>query len=51
METRCGLKVHFGQVDQTEICTEVIFTMPDAMWTLIMKLPRTKVKFYPEVKF
>ena len=33
-----------------EICTEVSFTTPEVMWTLIMKLPHTKVKFYPEVK-
>ena len=30
--------------------TEVSFTTPEVMWTLIMKLPHTKVKFYPEVK-
>ena len=33
-----------------EICTEVSFTTPEVMWTLIMKLPHTEVKFYPEVK-
>ena len=33
-----------------EICTEVSFTSPELMWTLIMKLPYTEVKFYPEVK-
>ena len=26
------------------------FTTPEVMWTLIMKLPHTEVKFYPEVK-
>ena len=44
------MKFHFGQFDQSEICTEVSFTMPEVMWTVIMKLPHTKVKFYPEVK-
>ena len=33
-----------------EICTEVSFTTSEVMWTLIMKLPHTEVKFYPEVK-
>ena len=31
-------------------CTEVSFTTPEVMRTLIMKLPHTEVKFYPEVK-
>ena len=31
-------------------CTKVSFTTPEIMWTLIMKLPHTEVKFYPEVK-
>ena len=26
------------------------FTTPEVMWMLIMKLPHTEVKFYPEVK-
>ena len=43
-KTHCGLKFHFG------LCTEVSFTPPEDMWTLIIKLPRTEVKFYPEVK-
>ena len=43
MENLCGLKFHFGQIDRSEICTETSFT-------LIMKLPYTKVKFYPELK-
>ena len=30
--------------------TEVSFTSPEVMWTLIMKLPYTEVKFSPEVK-
>ena len=34
----------------SEICTEVSFTPPEVMWTLMMKLPHTKVKFYPKVK-
>ena len=38
------------QIDQSEICTEMSFTTPEVMWTLIMKLPHTEVKFYPEVK-
>ena len=32
------------------ICTEVSCTTPEVMWMLIMKLPRTEVKFYPKVK-
>ena len=50
METHCGLKFHFDQFDRSEICTEVSFTTPEVMSTLIMKLPHTEVKFYPEVK-
>ena len=49
-KTHCGLKFHFGQIDQSEICTEVNFTSPKLVWTLIIKLPYTEVKFYPEVK-
>ena len=30
--------------------TEVSFTLPEVMWTLIMKLLCIEVKFYPEVK-
>ena len=30
--------------------TPYCFTTPETMWTLIMKLPDTEVKFYPEVK-
>ena len=37
MENYCGLKFHFGQTDQTEICTEI-------------NLPCTDAKFFPEVK-
>ena len=36
--------------DRSEIRTEVSFTTPEVMWTLIMKLPHTEVKIYPEVK-
>ena len=43
-KTRWGLKFHFGQFDRSELCTEVSFTMPEVMWTLIMKLPHTEVK-------
>ena len=46
----CGLKFHFGEFDRSEICTEVSFSPPEVMQTLIMKLPHTEVKFYPEVK-
>ena len=49
-KTHYGLKFHFGQLDRSEICSEVSFNPPEAMWTLIMKLPHTEVKFYPEVK-
>ena len=50
-KTYRGLKFHFGQIDESEICTdmsgqideseidEVSFTSPELMWTLIMKLP------------
>ena len=30
---------------------EMSFTLPEIMWTLVMKLPYTEVKFYPKVKF
>ena len=30
MKTRCGLKFHFGQFCQGEICTEVSFTTPES---------------------
>ena len=46
METHCGLKFHFGQFDQSEICIKLSFTTTEVMWTLITKLPHTKVKFY-----
>ena len=38
------------EIDRSEICTEVSFTSPELMWTLIMKLPYTEVKVYLEVK-
>ena len=44
MENSLRLKFHFGQFDGSEICTEVIFTTPELMWTLTMKLPHTEVK-------
>ena len=49
-KTQCGLKFYFGQFGRSEICTKVSFTKPEVMWTLIMKLPHTEVKFYPKVK-
>ena len=30
-KTHCGLKFHFGQIDRSEICTEVSFTSPELM--------------------
>ena len=50
MKTHCSLKFHFGQFDRGEISTEGSFTLPEVMWTLIMKLPHTEVKLYPEMK-
>ena len=49
-KTHYGLKFHSGQFDRSEICTKVSFFPPEVMWTLIMKLPHTGVKLYPEVK-
>ena len=49
-KTHCGLKFCFGQIDRSGICTEVSFTSSEVMWTLVMKLPYTEVKFHPEVK-
>ena len=37
-------------MDRGKICTEVNCNSSKLMWTQIMKLPYTKVKFYPEVK-
>ena len=51
MKTHCGLKLHFGQYDRSETCTEVSFTTPEVMRTLIMKLSHTEVKLYSEVKY
>ena len=44
------MKFRLGQFDRSEILTEVSFTNPKVMRTLIMKLNQTEVKFYPEVK-
>ena len=49
-KTHCDLRFHFGQFDRSEVCTEVSFTPPEVKWTLIMRLPHTEVKFYPQVK-
>ena len=49
-KSHCGLKFHFSQIDQSEICTEVSFNYPELMGTLIIKLPYSKVKFYTKVK-
>ena len=49
-KTHCGLKFYFGQIDRSEICIEVSFTSSELIWTLIIKLPYTEVKFYPKVK-
>ena len=38
MEIHCGLKFHFGQIDRSEIYTEVRFTSPELMWS----------EFYPD---
>ena len=45
------MKFHFGQYDRSEIFTEVSFTTPEVIRTLIMKLPHTEVKIYSEVKY
>ena len=49
-KTHCSLQYPFGQIDWSEICTDVSFTSPEAIRTLITKLHYTKVKFYPKVK-
>ena len=49
-KTHCGLKVHFSQIEQSEICTEVSFTLPEPMWMQTMKLTYTEAKFYSKVK-
>ena len=41
----CGLKF-----DRGEIRTEVTYTTSQVMWTLIMKLAHTEIKFYLQVK-
>ena len=45
------MKFHFGQYDRSEIFTEVSFTTPEVIRTLIIKLPHTEVKIYSEVKY
>ena len=50
IQTHCGLKFYFGLNHRSEICTELSFTLPELLRTLIMKLTYTEVKFYPEVK-
>ena len=45
------MKFHFGQYDRSEIFTEVSFTTPEVIRTLIMKLPHSEVKIYSEVKY
>ena len=50
MQNSLRFEVYFGQIDWSEIYTEVSFTSPEVMWTLIIKFPYTGVKFYPEAK-
>ena len=38
------------EISLRSIRTEVSFILPEVMWTLILKLPYTEVKFHPEVK-
>ena len=45
------MKFHFGQYDRSEIFTEVSFTTPEVIRTLIMNLTHTEVKIYSEVKY
>ena len=44
IQTHCGLKFYFGLNHRSEICTELSFTLPELMRTLIMKLTYTEVK-------
>ena len=37
--------VYMENSQRSEICTKVSSTTPEVMWTLIMKLPHTEVKF------
>ena len=48
-KTHRRLKFHVSQINWNEIYTEVSFTSPEVMWTLIMKLPETEVKFCPKM--
>ena len=42
---------YFGHAGKRKrVCTEESFTPLEVMLTLLMKLPHTEVKFYPEVK-
>ena len=51
MENSLQVKISLrGQFDRSKICTEASFTPPEVMCMLIMRLPHTEVKFYPEVK-
>ena len=51
MENSLRLEISLRQIDRSEIYTEVSFTSPEViMFTLIMKLPYTKVKFLPQLK-
>ena len=49
-KTHCSFRFHIAQVDRGEICTEVSFTYPEVMWTLIRNLLFTEVKLYPKLK-
>ena len=50
MENSPRFENHFGQIDRSEICSEVNFTSPKLMLMQIIKLPYTEMKFYHEVK-
>ena len=50
MENSLQFEISLQSFDRSEICTELSFTLPEVMWTQIMKLPYIKVKFYPKVK-
>ena len=50
MENSLRFEISLSSTDRSEICTEVSFTLSEVMRKLIIKLPHTEVKFYPEVK-
>ena len=50
LKTQYVLKFHFGQIDRSEICTEISFTLPELIWKLIIQLAYTEVKLYPKLK-